>query len=264
MSEPSTEPTRAIRLEVEVPGTPEEVWETVATGPGITSWFVPAEVDGREGGEVTLHFGPGMDERGRVLAWEPPSRFAYEAPPEGERRLAYEFQVEARSGGTCVVRLINSGFGAGADWDGDYDGMDAGWRLFLEVLRLGRTHFPGEGAASVLVGGVAPVPRAQGWTRLTEALGLGAAAAVGEPEAARAEGAPPLAGRVAWSAPTMRILVTDEPARGLVLLASEGGGERSHLSVYLYCFGDGAAEAAAALAPVWRGWMEASFPVAEG
>ena len=36
-----TSMTRAIRLEVDVPGTPEEVWATVATGAGITSWFVP-------------------------------------------------------------------------------------------------------------------------------------------------------------------------------------------------------------------------------
>ena len=37
--------TRAIRLEVEAPGTPDELWEMIATGPGITSWFVPAQVD---------------------------------------------------------------------------------------------------------------------------------------------------------------------------------------------------------------------------
>ena len=32
---------RSVQAEVEVPGTPEEVWEAIATGPGITSWFVP-------------------------------------------------------------------------------------------------------------------------------------------------------------------------------------------------------------------------------
>ena len=31
--------------EIEVPGTPEQVWEAIATGPGITAWFMPAEVD---------------------------------------------------------------------------------------------------------------------------------------------------------------------------------------------------------------------------
>ena len=53
--------TRAIRLEVDVPGTPEEVWATVATGPGITSWFVPSTVEERDGGAIAMHFGEGMD-----------------------------------------------------------------------------------------------------------------------------------------------------------------------------------------------------------
>jgi hypothetical protein len=36
---------RSIQVEVEVPGTPEEVWQAIATGPGISAW----EVD-RQGG----------------------------------------------------------------------------------------------------------------------------------------------------------------------------------------------------------------------
>ena len=34
---------RSVEAEVEVPGTPEEVWQAIATGPGISSWFVPTE-----------------------------------------------------------------------------------------------------------------------------------------------------------------------------------------------------------------------------
>src|SRR5439155_990358 len=34
---------RSVQVEVEVPGTPEEVWQAIATGPGISSWFVPTE-----------------------------------------------------------------------------------------------------------------------------------------------------------------------------------------------------------------------------
>jgi uncharacterized protein YndB with AHSA1/START domain len=30
---------RSVQVEVEVPGTPEEVWQAIATGPGISSWF---------------------------------------------------------------------------------------------------------------------------------------------------------------------------------------------------------------------------------
>ena len=34
---------QSVQVEVEVPGTPEEVWQAIATGPGISSWMVPAE-----------------------------------------------------------------------------------------------------------------------------------------------------------------------------------------------------------------------------
>jgi hypothetical protein len=31
--------------------------------------------------------------------------------------------IEARGGGTCIVRLVNSGFGTGGDWDDQFDAM---------------------------------------------------------------------------------------------------------------------------------------------
>jgi uncharacterized protein YndB with AHSA1/START domain len=41
---------RSVQVEVEVPGTPEQVWQAIATGPGVSAWFVPTEVEGRIGG----------------------------------------------------------------------------------------------------------------------------------------------------------------------------------------------------------------------
>jgi hypothetical protein len=46
--------SRRIENRIEVPGTPEQVWEAIATGPGIEAWFVPADVEPREGGRVAL------------------------------------------------------------------------------------------------------------------------------------------------------------------------------------------------------------------
>ena len=52
---------RSIQVEVEVPGTPEEVWQAIATGPGISSWFVPAEFEEQDGKPVAvkMNIGPG-------------------------------------------------------------------------------------------------------------------------------------------------------------------------------------------------------------
>ena len=59
--------------EIEVPGTPEEVWQAIATGPGIAAWFVPAEVEEREGGVTRLEIMPGVEQEGVVSAWQPPA-----------------------------------------------------------------------------------------------------------------------------------------------------------------------------------------------
>ena len=158
-----TASTRAIRLEVEAPGTPEELWEAIATGPGITSWFVPTEVDSAAG-TISLSFGPGMLETGTITAWEPPHRFAY--TDNSERHLAYEYTVEARDGGACVVRLVNSGFGVGADWDHEIESMTGGWKLFLHMLALGRTHFPGQPCSSAIINTVCPTPAGKAWATL--------------------------------------------------------------------------------------------------
>src|SRR5205085_12518784 len=62
---------RSIQVEVEVPGTPEEVWQAIASGPGISSWFAPTEFEERDGLPValTVNLGPGMESRSVVTAW---------------------------------------------------------------------------------------------------------------------------------------------------------------------------------------------------
>jgi uncharacterized protein YndB with AHSA1/START domain len=260
-SDDAPEP-RSIVLEVEVPGTPEQVWAAIATGPGLSSWFVPARVAEQEGGEITLHFGPGMDETGQITAWEPPRRFAYGAPVSGERRLAYEWLVEARTGGSCVVRLVNSGFGSGAEWDGDYDAT-GGWKLFLDNLRLVLTHFPGLPSASILVGGRAPGSQEEAWAALSGALGV-AGATLGQRVAMGGQGAPSLAGEVVRATENMLTLRLDAPAPGIAFLAAEGTGPGVYTSLYAYLFGPDAAEVAAREEPGWRAWMEAHFPAGSG
>src|SRR5262245_11014706 len=105
MMPPKKDPSgrRSVEAEVEVPGPPAEVWRTVATGPGIPSWFVPSTVDGRVAGATTSRFGPGMDSVGKILSWNPPHRYVVETVEE-PLTVATEWTVEARSGGKCVVR----------------------------------------------------------------------------------------------------------------------------------------------------------------
>jgi uncharacterized protein YndB with AHSA1/START domain len=103
---------RSVQVEVEVPGTPEEVWQAIATGPGISSWFVPVEFEERDGKPVALKvsFGPGMEARSVVTAWDPPRMFANESDGwmPGSPPIANEWSVEARGGGICIVRIVHS------------------------------------------------------------------------------------------------------------------------------------------------------------
>ena len=71
---------RSVELEIQVPGTPDEVWRAIATGPGISSWYVPHTVEEREGGAAMASFGraPEMQVPGRVAAWEPPHRVVFD------------------------------------------------------------------------------------------------------------------------------------------------------------------------------------------
>jgi len=85
--------------------------------------------------------GGGLGDSGAVTGWEPPRRFAtggvrWEPAQDGPpAELATEWTVEARDGGTCVVRMVISGFGSGAAWDNEIDGMSSGMRAALDSLR---------------------------------------------------------------------------------------------------------------------------------
>jgi uncharacterized protein YndB with AHSA1/START domain len=257
---------RSIEVEVEVPGTPEQVWDAIATGPGITAWFVPAEVDEREGGKVSLDImGNGMEESGDVTAWDPPRRFVYEEP-FGTARLATEWLVEARSGGTCVVRLVNSLFGSAEDWEDQLEDLREGWGAYLHNLRVYLTHFPGERCSSILVTGNAPGSKDRAWAALSAALGLDQAA-VGRRAAANGPDVPPLSGTVERVADSKHhrevMLLLDEPAPGAAFVFAFDYLERTYTTVHAYLFGDEAAVVAARDEPRWRAWMEDHFPAAE-
>src|SRR5438046_2879301 len=142
---------RSIQVELELPGTPEEVWQAIATGPGISSWFMPAEFEERDGKPVALKvtFAQGMEPRSAVTAWDPPRMFATEidgwmpgAPP-----IASEWTVEARGGGVCTVRIVQSMFAGTDDWDNQLEGAKSGFASFLSILRIYLTHFRGQRSA---------------------------------------------------------------------------------------------------------------------
>src|SRR5262245_13737005 len=118
-----------LEFSVEVPGTPEQVWAAIATAKGMSAWFVPTDMEERDGGALYLHMGEEGGSPGTVAAWEPPRRLVYEEPEwatlagqdeSATTPLVSEFLVEAQAGGTCIVRVISSAFGTGAEWEDEF------------------------------------------------------------------------------------------------------------------------------------------------
>lgn len=135
---------------LEVSATPDQVWEAIATADGISAWMVPTRLDPRSGGEASFDH-DGFRSTGVVTDYTPNRRFAYEEPwPMTEEMrewvadaadheitdddlsavtpIATEFLIEAASGGSCVLRVVSSAYGSGADWENEFFAeMVAGW-----------------------------------------------------------------------------------------------------------------------------------------
>jgi uncharacterized protein YndB with AHSA1/START domain len=169
------------RTEIPVDATPEQVWQAIATGPGIDSWFMGrTEVEPGGGGAVRTVFGD-YTPASAVTAWDPPGRLAYGGDPAPDGRfLAYEFLVEGRAGGSTVLRAVTSGFLPGDDWAAEYDAMTKGFSLFFGTLAEYLGHFAGRTATPITAFGP-PVPDwARAWSALGGALGLAGAPAAGD------------------------------------------------------------------------------------
>jgi uncharacterized protein YndB with AHSA1/START domain len=135
----------------EVPATPEQVWDAIATADGIAAWMVPTRLDPQIGGEVSFDLGD-FTSTGVVTDYTPNRRFAYEEPWPSEpgmptadldlssvSPIATEFLIESASGGSCVIRVVTSAYGSGADWENEFFAeMVEGWIAILDHLA---THF---------------------------------------------------------------------------------------------------------------------------
>lgn len=256
---------RSVQVEVEVPGTPEEVWQAIATGPGITSWFVPATFEEREDQPValTLDFGPGMLSTSTVTAWQPPLKWAAQSDGwlPGSPPIANEWSVEARAGGTCTVRIVHSLFASTDDWDGQLEGTESGWPAFLRTLRLYLTHF--RGLQPAIMKWMVPVAGTEdeAWTSLSEAMAGLKDLRVGQRWTAPA-GAPPLSGVVEYvsAAPYDVLLRLDHPGPGVAAFGAVNFGGQSLVALNVYLYGAPALDTAAQQIPMWESWFQVHFP----
>lgn len=257
---------RHVKAEIEVPGTPEEVWEAIATGPGIASWFMPMETefDAEVGGKVRTRMGDEMVEIATLTAWDPPRRFVSEGPEAygpGSPPVAFEWQVEAKSGGTCIVRLVQSLFTTDDDWDTQMGDAAVGWPAFFQVLRAYLERHRGQPCTIVLAMAPTQGTVSEAYARLKGAMEL-TGAAVGEAVSNGAAGAPGFAGTVddivvvGEEKARRTMLRLEEPCPGTGWIGASSINGQAMLIVSLYYYGEGAAEAGARDTAGWGAWLQ--------
>lgn len=170
--------TRRIELSVRVDAPPEEVWKALTEADEIRRWFAPeARVEPGEGGTLWLSWGEGMEGAARIRVWDPPRRLVTSpvAPGKPEREaMSEEYTLQAADGGTTILRLVQSGFGPGADFDDEYDATTNGWRTFFRMLQHGVGRHRGQPSRNLTVCRPVKTTRDEAWAIVKGPKGLGA------------------------------------------------------------------------------------------
>ncbi len=256
--------SRFVEMVVEVPGTPEEVWAAIATGPGISCWFTPTTVEERAGGTITFELGPDMESTGRITNWKPPHQLDYEERDwmEGAPPLATEVRIEAKEGGVCVMRMVHSLFASGEDWDDQLESMENGWPPFFTILKEYMKHYRNLACTSVRLMAKSPEPEPQTWVRLQAAFGL-EGLTVDRPFYSLPSAGLSLGGSVMQlgtaTCPHQAMLRLDKPGPGFVTMGAYTWGGDVLASASFYFYGEEASAMATAMQKEWEVWFAAQF-----
>ncbi len=137
----STDPKR-LDFAVSVPAGIDDVWDAFTTSAGMMSWLAPqAIVEPRPGGKWEVSFGPGSSTAGgTIVLLQPKTLLAVSAmapdrfPTVRRERTTAVFSFEAAGPKTTTVRLAQTGWQQGAEWDKAFDYLATGNAQLLEAL----------------------------------------------------------------------------------------------------------------------------------
>lgn len=182
----------------------------------------------------------------------------------GSPPIANEWSVEAREGGRCIVRIVQSLFTSTDEWDNQLEGAEHGWPGFLRTLQIYLTHFRGQ--RSTMMKWMAPSPgtEAEAWDTLTTALGL-KGLSVGQ-RWTTPDGVPAVGGVVEHftTNPYDALLRLDKPGPGIAALGAFNCGDHCMVALNFYLYGDHAASTVAAETARWEAWFQTRFPMSTG
>lgn len=253
-----------VKAEIEIDATPEAVWQAIASMQGMKAWFMGMECDfeGKVGGKVTTKMGGQVIGQADIEAWDPPHKLVTRNPDPfgpGTPAMGYEWTIEAKDGGKCVLRMVQTLFSDDGSWDGQVGDTTEGWPAFFHVLRnYVERHSEQESGLAMAMGPAASNDRDDAFAKLTDAMGLGDLTE-GATVSCNAEGAPAFSGTVEAVAGgrAKRVMIRLEqpcPGTGWIGVAPMGGNLTAVLSLYYY--GEGAAEAGARDGGQLNAWLQ--------
>jgi uncharacterized protein YndB with AHSA1/START domain len=231
-------PPRSVSLTIDLDAPVDLVWRALTDPAALVQWFpTTAAVDPRPGGPFTISWDGLWQWDMVVTTWEPNRRLtlrnpqarpfdaaghAQAAAPAVE--LTLEFTLDAH-GDRTTLRLVQSGFGHGASWDDEVDGVAMGWHIELRGLQHYLAHHRGQPRSTAWASAVTGRTIAEAWSHLVGPSGIvrrGFSADLRDGDRCRLDlsTGDTLDGRVVWIYPGRQLLVAaDNFSNALVRLS---------------------------------------------
>ena len=243
---------RAAEGRVRIDAPVQRVWRALTDPEDLERWFpLEARVEPGVGGSVWLSWRNEFAGSSKIVAWEPPRHLAYawgwteDAPPQ-----VTEFTLDG-DGGSTVLRVVTSGFPAGAEWDDIVEGTRTGWSFELRSLKSYLEGHDGRPRHVAYVRHRVPLPRDEVGRRLFGDDGLAVRHA-------------PAGSPFDLDSPLQFACAMDRPAGGLFRLSSEPsyGDDARVVTVFASAWGAQGQEMTA-LGEGWARRLAETFPEGE-
>ena len=181
----ATRPARSASVTIPLDASVDAVWRALTDPEELVRWFpTNAVVDPRPGGAFVISWDGAWQWEMTITDFEPLKRLRMldrQARPfdangrpldaEAPVELALEITLESSGSGT-VLRLVHSGFGHGAVWDDEIDGVTLGWNVELRALRHYLAHHRGRARHTAHVHATSGRSLGELWDALTAPSGL--------------------------------------------------------------------------------------------
>ena len=178
-------PARSVSVTIDLDAPVDVVWRALTDAGELVQWFpTTAAVDPRPGGPFTISWDGLWQWAMVVTTWEPNRRLTLRDPQarpfdasghaqatEHAVELAVEFTLDSH-GDRTTLRLVQSGFGHGANWDDEVDGVTMGWHAELRGLRHYLAHHRGQPRSTAWASATTGRALADAWSHLVGPRGI--------------------------------------------------------------------------------------------